>query len=80
MNRPGVRRAAFPGHYAFFRKERTVLNYDFGGRNKGMDIYGSFRPTMERVMDHLVNQIEKNSQTENGDRLFDTKLKLKTHQ
>lgn len=36
-----------------------------------MDIYGSFRPTMERVMGHLVNQIEKNSQTENGDRLFE---------
>ncbi len=36
-----------------------------------MDIYGPYRPVMERVMSNLVNQIEKSGQAENGDKLYE---------
>lgn len=36
-----------------------------------MDIYGPYRPAMERVMASLVSQIEKSGRAENGDKLYE---------
>ena len=36
-----------------------------------MDIYGSYRPAMERVMNELVSRIEKSTRTEKGEKLYE---------
>jgi len=41
------------------------------GWTTGMDIYGTYRPTMERVMEDLVRQIEMNRETDDGDKLYE---------
>ncbi len=36
-----------------------------------MDIYGNFRPTMERISSSLLSRIEKSGQTDSGEKLFE---------
>ncbi len=36
-----------------------------------MDIYGRYRPTMERIMNDLLERIEKSGRRESGEKLFE---------
>ena len=36
-----------------------------------MDLYGSYRPVLEKVMNHLVSQIENLPKTPAGEKLFE---------
>ena len=36
-----------------------------------MDIYGKYRPAMEKVLEYLAGQIEENCKSENGEKLYE---------
>ena len=36
-----------------------------------MDIYGKYRPAMEKVLEYLAGQIEENCKNENGEKLYE---------